>query len=196
MTATPERVALAGAEADHYRAAFPSGEADRLFAVLRRELDWREATIRLFGRAVTQPRLSAWYGDAPYTYSNLTWPARPWPDPLPAIKARVEALAGQSFNGVLANLYRDGRDSMGWHADDEPELGPDPVVASVVFGTARRFLFKRKDDAHRKLEVALGHGDILVMGPGTQRHWLHAVPKTAKPVGERINLTFRLITAS
>ncbi len=194
MTPEPERLALPGAEAALHRRAFPPEEADRLFKILRRELDWREATITIFGREIAQPRLSAWYGDAPYTYSNLTWPARPWPDVLLPIKQRIEALAGEAFNGVLANLYRDGRDSMGWHADDEPELGPDPVVASVVFGAARRFVLKRKDDAQVKLDVPLGHGDLLIMGPGTQRHWLHAVPKTTKPVGERINLTFRLIT--
>ena len=194
MTPAPERLALPGAEAALHRHAFPPEEADRLFTILRHELDWQEATITLFGRSIAQPRLSAWYGDAAYTYSNLTWPARPWPDALLPIRQQVEALAGGAFNGVLANLYRDGRDSMGWHADDEPELGPDPVVASVVFGAARRFLFKRKGGAQVKLEVPLGHGDLLIMGPGTQRHWLHSVPKTARPVGERINLTFRLIT--
>jgi len=196
LTRIPERLALSGAEAVLHRRAFPPEEADRLFTALRGTLDWREATITIFGREIAQPRLSAWYGEAAYTYSNLTWPAQPWPDVLLPVKRQVEALAGRAFNGVLANLYRDGRDSMGWHADDEPELGPDPVVASVVFGATRRFLFKRKDDAQVKREVALGHGDLLVMGPGTQRHWLHSVPKTAKPVGERINLTFRLITGS
>jgi len=194
LTAPFVRPDLPGAELRLYPGAFPAGDADRHFRALHGGLDWQAREITLFGRRVASPRLSAWYGDAAYTYSGLTWPARRMPVILAEIADTVAALAGGTFNTVLANLYRDGADSMGWHADDEPELGPDPVVASVVFGAARRFVLKRKDDAQVKLDVPLGHGDLLIMGPGTQRHWLHAVPKTTKPVGERINLTFRLIT--
>ena len=179
------------AEVRLYEAVFAPAEAAICFEALRSGLDLQQATITLFGRPIKSPRLSAWYGDAPYTYSGLTWPARPWPGMLRDIKARVEHLAGMACNGVLANLYRDGRDSMGWHADDEHELGPDPVIASVVFGASRRFQFRRKDDKSIKLQVPLNDGDVLVMGAGTQMHWQHAVPKTKMPVGERINLTFR-----
>jgi len=182
------------AEVRLFEAVYAPEEAATCFEALRSTLDWQEATITLFGRPIKSPRLSAWYGDAPYSYSNLTWPARPWPVVLENIKARAEHLAGTIFNGVLANLYRDGRDSMGWHADDEHELGPDPVIASVVFGASRRFQFRRKDDITTKLHVSLNDGDVLVMSAGTQKHWQHAVPKTKLPVGERINLTFRRMT--
>ena len=193
MTAERQVSFLPDAEARLFTGIFSGRTAATHFTSLRNDLDWQEATISIFGRQVKSPRLSAWYGDAPYTYSSLTWPARPWPPALSEIKARAEDLAGTSFNGVLANLYRDGLDSMGWHADDEPELGPDPVIASVVFGADRRFVFRRKGDTAEKIEVPLGNGDVLIMGPGTQRRWQHGVPKTAKPVGERINLTFRRI---
>jgi alkylated DNA repair dioxygenase AlkB len=193
LTADAIRVALPDADVRLYREAFASPRAAELFARLRAELDWQGSEITLFGRKVASPRLSAWYGDAAYTYSGLTWLARPMPEVLSEIRRVVEKLAGQPFNTVLANLYRSGSDSMGWHADDEPELGPDPVIASVVFGETRRFLFRRKKDKAQKLEVGFTGGDVMVMGKGTQCHWLHAVPKTARPVGERINLTFRRI---
>jgi alkylated DNA repair dioxygenase AlkB len=191
LTPQAELLDMPDAEVRLYEAVFAPAEAAICFEALRSGLDLQQATITLFGRPIKSPRLSAWYGDAPYTYSGLTWPARPWPGMLRDIKARVEHLAGMACNGVLANLYRDGRDSMGWHADDEHELGPDPVIASVVFGASRRFQFRRKDDKSIKLQVPLNDGDVLVMGAGTQMHWQHAVPKTKMPVGERINLTFR-----
>lgn len=195
MTAEAIRIALPDADVRLYRETFAPLRAAELFGRLRAELDWQASEIVLFGRKVASPRLSAWYGEAAYTYSGLTWPARPMPEMLTEIRRVVEKLAGQPFNTVLANLYRSGSDSMGWHADDEPELGPDPVIASVVFGEPRRFIFRRKDDKTQKLELGFTAGDVLVMGEGTQRHWLHAVPKTALPVGERINLTFRRIAA-
>lgn len=193
--AAGEPLDLPDADAWLFKGAFAAAESRRHFAALHGRLAWRESTIRLFGRAVKSPRLGAWYGTRAYRYSGLSWPARPWPAVLGPVRERVEELARARFNGVLCNLYRDGRDSMGWHADDEPELGPDPVIASVVFGARRRFVFRRKDDKARKLEVPLGDGDVLVMGAGTQAHWQHAVPKTARPVGARINLTFRRIIA-
>lgn len=196
MTSAPLRPDLPGADLRLYPAAFPPAEAARLFQVLHAELDWRETEIVLFGRRVASPRLSAWYGDAAYTYSGLTWPANPMPPMLAGIADTVARLAGGPFNTMLANLYRDGADSMGWHADDEPELGPDPVIASVVFGAARRFVFRARHDKALKREVPLGDGDLLIMGAGTQAHWQHAVPKTKRPVGARINLTFRRIAAS
>jgi alkylated DNA repair dioxygenase AlkB len=195
LTAPFVRPDLPGAELRLYPGAFPAGDADRHFRALHGGLDWQAREITLFGRRVASPRLSAWYGDAAYTYSGLTWPARRMPVILAEIADTVAALAGGTFNTVLANLYRDGADSMGWHADDEPELGPDPVIASVVFGAERRFVFRDKGDTSRKHDVPLRHGDVLIMGADTQARWQHAVPKTARPVGARINLTFRRIAA-
>ncbi len=193
MTRDHQTSCLPDANVILFSQAFSPRAAAAHFKSLRKNLDWQEATISIFGREIKSPRLSVWYGDAAYTYSGLTWPARPWPEAVSKIKAEVEVLADTTFNGVLANLYRDGRDSMGWHADDEPELGPDPVIASVVFGANRRFVFRRKNDPAEKVEMPLGDGDVLIMGQGAQAYWQHAVPKTTKPAGERINLTFRRI---
>jgi len=154
---------------------------------------WKQAKLSMFGREVASPRLSAWYGDAPYTYSRLTWPARSWPAYLREVKTAVENLSGAPFNGVLANFYRDGQDSMGWHSDDEPELGSNPIIASYSLGGPRRFVMRRKDDVSEKIELSLPHNSLLVMAGPTQNHWQHAVPKTWKQVEPRINLTFRWI---
>lgn len=176
-------------------AAFEAPAADRLFVALRAEIAWRDEEILLFGVRRRVPRQVAWYGDpgASYTYSGVVHEPLPWTVTLREIKARAEALAGCRFNSVLLNRYRDGRDGMGWHADDEPELGPEPVIASLSFGATRRFRMRHR---RRKTEVAdfdLAHGSLLLMRGPTQHHWLHAVPKTRRPVGERINLTFRQV---
>ncbi len=176
-------------------AAFEAPAADRLFAALRAEIAWQDEEIVLFGVRRKVPRQVAWYGDpgASYTYSGVVHEPLRWTATLREIKARAEALAGCRFNSVLLNRYRDGRDGMGWHADDEPELGPEPVIASVSFGATRRFRMRHR---RRKTEAAdfdLAHGSLLLMRGPTQHHWLHAVPKTRRPVGERINLTFRQV---
>jgi len=191
--ATGERVPMADADVFLFRSFLDSDEADALFRRLRHEIAWKTETIRLFGRQIAMPRLVAWYGDLAYTYSGLTMPAADWPPCLAGIKGTVSERAAQPFNGVLLNLYRDGRDSMSWHADDEAELGREPVVASLSLGAARRFVFRRSDDKTKKVAVDLPGGSLLVMAGPTQHHWQHAVPKTAKPVGERINLTFRTL---
>jgi alkylated DNA repair dioxygenase AlkB len=164
---------------------------------LRERLPLGGQTIRLAGRDVASPRLVSWHGDphAYYTYSGRTFTPHPWTPDLLAIKHRVDQTVGAGFNSVLVNYYRDGRDSMGEHADDEPELGPAPddvLIASVSLGARRRFLLR-----HRRTgvvhEFSLGHGNLLVMGGTTQRHWKHRVPRTTLPVGARMNLTFRVI---
>ncbi|MBL4690734.1 MAG: alpha-ketoglutarate-dependent dioxygenase AlkB, partial [Rhodospirillales bacterium] len=127
-------LSMADANVVLYRSAFSSGEADGLFRELRQAIVWRQETVRLFGGIVQIPRLSAWHGDRPYTYSGLTMNPEPWTPPLMAIKRRTEKLSGRRFNSVLLNLYRDGRDSVSWHSDDEPELGPEPAIASVNLG--------------------------------------------------------------
>jgi alkylated DNA repair dioxygenase AlkB len=140
------------------------------------------------------PRLSAWYGDAGavYTYSGLRLEPLPWTPVLLEIKQATERLSGTRFNSVLLNLYRDGQDSMGWHSDDEPELGPEPVIASVSLGALRRFVFQHKKRRWR-IALDLEPGSVLLMAGATQHHWRHALPKTRRPVAPRINLTFRTI---
>ncbi|UOQ73516.1 alpha-ketoglutarate-dependent dioxygenase AlkB family protein [Hymenobacter cellulosilyticus] len=169
-----------------------------LLTELTASVAWRQEPIRLFGKEVLQPRLTAWYGDAgaQYSYSGLTWQPLPWTPPLQQLREQVEAACGTSFNSVLLNLYRNGQDSMGWHADNEPELGPAPVIASVSLGAVRRFRLRPRDPQrtpHEPLTLELASGSLLVMRGPTQQHWLHAVPKTARPAGPRLNLTFRNI---
>jgi alkylated DNA repair dioxygenase AlkB len=180
----------------HLRRAFLAApEADQWLERLLREVPWAQTPIKLFGKSVLQPRLTAWYGDAdhPYGYSGVRLAPAPWPAYLLELRARVEAVAGIVFTGVLLNYYRDGQDSMGWHQDDESELGPNPTVASLSLGTTRRFLLRRRDAPREKVELRLGHGDLLVMGGATQHHWQHAVPKASGVAGARINLTFRSV---
>jgi alkylated DNA repair dioxygenase AlkB len=182
-------------EARLWPAAFDASEATRLFQDLRRQIDWREEEILMFGRRVPVPRRVAWHGDpgASYTYSGAEHHPLPWTPVLERVRECVTTLAGAQFNAVLLNLYRDGRDGMGWHADDEPELGANPVIASVSLGATRRFCLRHRRRKGLRLDVPLSHGSVLVMSGATQHHWVHALPKTAAPVGERINLTFRRV---
>ena len=158
---------------------------------------WKQDRMKLYGREIPLPRLTAWYGDpgAAYTYSGIKSEPEAWNDGLRHIKARVEALAGSTFNCVLLNWYRDGQDSLSWHADDEKELGPDPVIASANFGATRDFQLRRNSNHLEKLTVPLAHGTLLVMSGELQRHWQHAVPKRKNVDGSRFNLTFRAIHA-
>lgn len=176
---------------------FSDSEADRLLTALLSSLLWEQHRVRVYGRTHPAPRLSAWHGDEGlrYTYSGLTLEARPWTPELQDIRSQIEAAAGTSFNTVLLNQYRNGKDSMGWHSDDEPELGTNPVIASVSFGDARRFIMRHRtrDDIDR-VELALGHGSVLIMRGATQHNWQHHVPRTARSVGTRVNLTFRLVS--
>jgi alkylated DNA repair dioxygenase AlkB len=174
-------------------------EGDRaLMETLRQTLPLGSQTIRLAGRDVVSPRLVSWHGDpdAYYRYSGRTFEPHPWTPELAAVKESVDATVGASFNSVLVNFYRDGQDSMGEHADDEPELGPEPdnvLIASVSLGDRRLFLLRHKRT--RALhEFDLGDGSLLVMGGTTQRHFKHRVPRTTRPVGPRMNLTFRVVT--
>ena len=173
----------------------PRADADALFVALMAQVPWETHRIRLFGREVDSPRLSCWIGDpdTAYRYSGTRFEPRPWPDTLLPLRARIDAAAGVAMNSVLANRYRDGRDAMGWHSDDEPELGPRPVIASLSLGATRRFLLKHRHDPANRLALDLPHGSLLLMRGDTQSTWKHALPRTTKPVGERINLTFRRI---
>jgi len=174
-----------------------SDAADALFAALRDTLPWQTHRLRLFGREVAAPRLSAWVGDpgARYRYSGTLFEPGPWPDALLPLREQLSAALGTQFNSVLANLYRDGGDAMGWHSDNEPELGPAPVIASLSLGATRRFVLRHRADPAQRLALDLAHGSLLLMAGDTQRNYRHAVPRTARPVGPRINLTFRHVTA-
>jgi alkylated DNA repair dioxygenase AlkB len=197
VTAPPDCISLDLFEgsARLWPTAFPPEEGARLFAELRHAIDWQQESILMFGRRVLVPRLVAWHGDpgASYTYSGTPHQPLPWNRPLARIRDRAVELCGARFNAVLLNLYRDGRDGMGWHADDEEELGRDPVIASVSLGATRRFCLRHRRRRDLKLDVPLPPGSLLCMSGPTQHHWLHALPKTRAAVGERINLTFRLV---
>lgn len=196
-SAEPERIELPGADVRAWRRAWAPAEADALFDELLNSIDWQQEEVLIFGQRRLVPRLIAWHGDsgASYTYSGTAHDPLPWTPILQAIRSRVAALTGRDFNSVLLNRYRDGRDGMGWHADDEPELGREPAIASVSFGQPRRFLLRHRRERAARCELLLGHGDVLLMTGPTQHHYLHAVPKTMRAAGERINLTFRKVLA-
>jgi alkylated DNA repair dioxygenase AlkB len=178
-----------------HRDAVSRSVADAALTGLRADVPWQHDEISMFGRRIPLPRLTAWFGDAglEYTYSGIRMQPRTWTPALQHLREIAENLADVTFNTVLLNLYRDGADGVAWHADDEAELGPEPVIASLSLGASRRFQLRRRDDALLKREMELHHGDMIVMRGSTQSLWLHQIPKTSKPVGERINLTFRTI---
>jgi alkylated DNA repair dioxygenase AlkB len=189
-------VALVDGEAFLIPHLFTRQRADAYLAELLEDVAWQQQVIRIGGRRVASPRLSAWYGDpgADYAYSGLSLEPIAWSPLLAEIKGEVERASGAVFNSVLANLYRDGADSMGWHSDDEPELGERPLIASASFGATRRFRLRHRQ--RRDLEpvaLPLNHGSLLVMKGSTQANWKHQVPKK-RPLSEpRVNLTFRTI---
>lgn len=199
-------IELPGADVSIDAAWLQQSQADALLAELRRSIPWSVHRIKLFGREVDSPRLSCWIGDpdARYAYSGTHFEPHPWPQALLPIRQRLADDIGTDFDSVLANLYRDGTDYMGWHSDNEAALGSRPVIASLSLGAVRRFVFKRRDkdsgshpnessDDKRALE--LGQGSLLLMCGDTQRNYRHALPRTAKPTGARINLTFRRVLA-
>jgi alkylated DNA repair dioxygenase AlkB len=170
-------------------------ESDRFFSDLYSSVKWRQDTIQFFGKNMPLPRLTAWYGDKgkSYTYSGIEQHPEPWTPTLRLIKSKVEEISEVTFNSVLLNLYRDGKDSVSWHSDDEPELGENPIIASVSFGAARRFSLKHKISKDRKIDIDLPNGSLLLMKGETQHFWQHQIAKTSKSVQPRINLTFRVI---
>lgn len=165
------------------------------FYSLITEIQWKHESIKLFGREVLQPRLTALYGDVEknYRYSGITMEPLPWTESLVKIKKKIEGLANVSFSTVLLNLYRDEKDSMGWHRDNEKELGKRPLIGSVSFGATRTFFLKHRREKHLKRSLLLSSGSFLLMKDETQEHWLHSIPKQSTPCGPRINLTFRIV---
>lgn len=184
------------ADVQLFEQAFGRDDADRLFESLLHTVAWQQDQIAMYGKSLDLPRLTAWYGDPgkTYTYSGINMHPHGWTPELLEVKQRAEESAKTVFSSALLNLYRGGNDSVSWHADDEPELGRNPVIASVSLGASRVFQMRhltRKDLP--KVDIPLGHGDLLVMGGATQHHWEHQVAKTKTMVGPRINLTFRVI---
>ncbi|MEL6671554.1 MAG: alpha-ketoglutarate-dependent dioxygenase AlkB [Bacteroidota bacterium] len=174
----------------------PKEVADQLFQTLREQVDWQQYHVRIFGKKLPQPRLTAWYGEpgTAYTYSGLNLEPLAWTAPLLDLRAQVQGWGGHAFNSVLLNLYRHGQDSMGWHQDDEKMLGPEPIIASVSLGASRKFNLRSRDQsAVEKHSFSLEHGSLFWMKAGMQARWQHSLPKTARMVAERINLTFRYI---
>ncbi|MGI9552537.1 MAG: alpha-ketoglutarate-dependent dioxygenase AlkB family protein [Aurantibacter sp.] len=186
---------LPDSEILYYPDFLNSEEADHYFEHFERKITWQQDDIKVFGRIYAQPRLTALFGNngKPYSYSNLSLKPRDFSPELLKIKQKVEHLGKVEFTSCLLNLYRDGKDSNGWHADDEKELGKNPIIASVSLGQERYFHLKHKKNKSLRHKILLEHGSLLLMQGETQHHWLHQIPKTAKPIGERINLTFRVI---
>jgi len=186
---------LPDAEIIYFPIFFNKKEADTIFAKLTNDIPWQQDEIRVFGKNHLQPRLTALFGNEgkPYSYSNIKMQPQPWNPLLQKIKSAVEIVSDTNFTTVLLNLYRDGKDSNGWHADNEKELGINPIIASVSFGTERIFQLKHNTISNLKQNIVLEHGSLLLMKGTTQHFWKHQIPKTSKTIGSRINLTFRVI---
>ena len=165
---------------------FSPDKADHLFNLLKEKVPWEQETLKMFGKVIPIPRLTAWFGDPEkiYTYSGILNQPHDWkliPE-LDDMREKLNQACSANFNSVLLNLYRDGNDSVDWHADDEPELGPEPIIASVSLGETRTFDFRSKYDSKHKRSFELFSGDVVIMSGATQRHWEHRVPKTAERI--------------
>ncbi|MES2837135.1 MAG: alpha-ketoglutarate-dependent dioxygenase AlkB [Bacteroidota bacterium] len=174
---------------------YSSEKSKQIFNALKKEINWQQQKIVLFGKQFDEPRLSAWYAEknVNYSYSGIQLVAQEFTPILQELKKEVEQKSNTTFNSVLLNLYRNGNDSMGWHADDEKELGINPIIASLNFGETRRFKLKYKTNKNLKFEIDLENGSLLIMQGALQHHWMHHIPKTKRQLNERINLTFRKV---
>ena len=191
-----EVITMPDGEVAIYRNFFNRIESDQIFQALLSKIKWRQDKMKLYGKEYELPRLTAWYGDdgKSYTFSGIPMNPDAWTPTLLSIKSRIEEVTQAKFNSVLLNLYRSGKDGVSWHSDDEPELGKNPIIASVSFGETRRFQLRHKlDKSLDKVEITLTHGSLLIMKGSTQHFWQHQIPKSAKSLRERINLTFRII---
>ncbi|TPN85437.1 alpha-ketoglutarate-dependent dioxygenase AlkB family protein [Aquimarina algicola] len=186
---------MVDADVIYYPTFFDPTTSTNLFKTLLKTINWQQDDITIFGKTYQQPRLTSLYANNsnPYTYSNITMTPNPFTKELQWIKERVEVVSNVKFTTCLLNLYRDGMDSNGWHADNEKELGNNPVIASVSFGEERWFHFKHRIHKTAKQKLKLKHGSLLIMQGKTQECWLHQIPKTKKIIQPRINLTFRII---
>ena len=183
-----------GGEFIYYPDYFSKADSDRYLDILVNSIVWRQDSMKMYGKEINFPRLTAWYGngDKSYTFSGTTLPAKVWTPELLEIKSKIDAIGKVDFNSVLLNRYRTGDDWISWHQDNEKELGKNPVIGSVNFGATRKFQIRHLQ-TKEKLEIELRHGSLLVMTGALQHNWQHQVPKTKKQIGERLNLTFRVI---
>ncbi len=186
---------LPDSDITYYPNFFSKDDADTYLEHFKKEVPWQQDDIKVFGKIYPQPRLTALYSNngKPYSYSNITMQPHNFTEVLMEIKKKIETKTDVAFTTCLLNRYRHGKDSNGWHADNEKELGENPVIASVTLGQERYFHLKHRTDKDLRQKLLLQHGSLLVMQGATQNHWLHQIPKTTKPIGERINLTFRVI---
>ncbi|MED5292582.1 MAG: alpha-ketoglutarate-dependent dioxygenase AlkB, partial [Actinomycetota bacterium] len=186
---------LPGADLTLHKSVWVQPDGDLLCQQLVEELEWSQDKISMFGQVHNVPRLNAWYGDpnCSYSWSGIQMNPTEWTPTLSSIRERVIELAGEEFNSVLANLYRDGSDKVDWHADDEQVLGLTPVIASVSFGASRKFRLRRKDRSLKATDIVLDSGDVLIMRGSTQQLWEHEVPRSKKVKEPRVNLTFRKV---
>lgn len=186
---------LPDAEIEYYPNFFSAAKANELLEKLNAEIPWQQDNITVFGKTHPQPRLTALYGNEgkPYGYSGIIMQPHAWSPLMMYIKEEVEKICLENFTTVLLNKYRDGKDSNGWHADNERELGRNPTIASLSFGAERTFQLKHNTLQESKQNIILQHGSLLIMKGSTQHFWKHQIPKITKPVGPRINLTFRII---
>ena len=190
-----ERLPLVDAELLFWPQVDLDQDYDQLLAILIGDSSWRQEEITVYGKAYRQPRLSAWHGDLGYSYSGIRLEPEPWTRTLLDIRQQVQRLAGQDFNSVLLNYYRDHNDRMGMHSDDEGELGHQPVIASLSLGETRTLLLRHKTRKDLKtIKLSLPSGSLLVMRGDTQQHWRHGINSERSPCGARVNLTFRTVT--
>jgi alkylated DNA repair dioxygenase AlkB len=186
---------LPDAQLRYYQNFFSEEVADRYFNIFLEEIPWQQDDVKVFGKVYAQPRLTSLHSNSmsTYTYSGLTLKPQPMTDELLELLGQIQKVSQHDFNCVLLNLYRDGADSNGWHADNEKELGKHPQIASFSFGATRFFHFKHRKIKSERYKMELQHGSLLLMEGAMQEHWLHQIPKTKKPLEPRINLTFRKI---
>lgn len=190
-----ERLSLPDAELTHWPDFLAAPAAQDLFRELETKVPWEQSVIRIAGRPLTIPRLNVWYGDpgTNYGYSGTRLASHPWTPALAALRGQIEAITGHRFNSALLNCYRSGRDSVDWHSDDEAVLGPEPVIATLSLGVARRFELRHRNQAGLRRQLVLGSGSLLLMAGPMQRHWRHRVPKEPAVAGSRISITLRLV---
>ena len=190
-----KKIKIKDGELYYDRFFFSNIEANKYFNLLKKEIQWQQDNIKIFGKIYLQPRLTALYANnnKSYSYSNIKMQPITFTPTLFDIKSKIEKRINSQFTSCLLNLYRNGQDSNGWHADNEKELGLNPVIASLSLGAERVFHMKHRNDKKEKVKINLTNGSLLVMRGRTQHHWLHQIPKTRKKVEERINLTFRII---
>ena len=189
-------IPIPDADISYFHDFIPYDKSIQYLETLLAEVAWQQNEIKLFGKVYNEPRLTAWYGDQglSYKYSGIQLVLSPWTGLLKELKSKVSLVAKTDFNNALLNFYRDGQDSMGYHQDNEPELGKNPVIASLTLGAERTFQLKHITDKEiKRRDIPLKSGSLLIMAGSTQHHWKHQIPKTKKPIGPRLNITFRVI---